>query len=55
VDRGGDPAAAGGGVRRVLGRSPDRGVAPEPAAEEPEPDPTDERSTLRATLRPVSA
>jgi MFS family permease len=36
----------------VLGRSPDRGVAPEPAAEEPEPDPTDQRSTLRATLRP---
>jgi MFS family permease len=36
----------------VLGRSPDRGVAWEPAAEEPEPDPTDQRSTLRATLRP---
>jgi MFS family permease len=36
----------------VLGRSPDRGVAWEPAAEEPEPDPTDQRSTLRATLHP---
>ena len=36
----------------VLGRSPDRGVAPEPAAEATDPDPTDQRSTLRATLRP---
>jgi MFS family permease len=36
----------------VLGRSPDRGVALEPAAEATDPDPTDQRSTLRATLRP---
>jgi len=33
----------------VLGRSPDRGVAP---AHDPEPDPAGQRSTLRATLRP---
>ncbi|MBV8216902.1 MAG: MFS transporter, partial [Solirubrobacterales bacterium] len=36
----------------VLGRSPDRGVAPEPAEQESEPDPAEQRSTLRATLRP---
>ncbi|HUA04560.1 MAG TPA: MFS transporter [Solirubrobacteraceae bacterium] len=36
----------------VLGRSPDRGMAPEPAAEEHEPDSAEQRSTLRATLRP---
>ena len=36
----------------VLGRSPDRGVAPEPAAQESEPDRAEQRSTLRATLRP---
>jgi MFS family permease len=40
------------GCARVLGRSPDRGIAPDPAAEEPEPDPAEQRSTLRATLRP---
>ncbi|HUA49664.1 MAG TPA: MFS transporter, partial [Solirubrobacteraceae bacterium] len=47
----------------VLGRSPERGIAPEPElagqASEPElagqasePDPAEQRSTLRATLRP---
>jgi MFS family permease len=36
----------------VLGRSPDRGVAPEPHAHEHERDAPEERSTLRATLRP---
>ena len=36
----------------VLGRSPDRGVAPDPDAHEHEPDPAEQRSTLRATLRP---
>jgi MFS family permease len=36
----------------VLGRSPNRGVAPDPASEATDPDPTDQRSTLRATLRP---
>jgi len=36
----------------VLGRSPDRGVAPDPDAHEHEPDPAKQRSTLRATLRP---
>ena len=36
----------------VLGRSPDRGVAPEPATEAPESDSGEQRSTLRATLRP---
>ena len=36
----------------VLGRSPDRGVAPDPDAHEHQPDPAKQRSTLRATLRP---
>ena len=36
----------------ALARSPDRGIAPEPAPDEREPDPDEQRSTLRATLRP---
>jgi MFS family permease len=40
------------GCATVLGRSPDRGVVPEPAADEREPDSEEQRSTLRATLRP---
>ena len=38
----------------VLGRSPERGIAPEPelAGQASEPDPAEQRSTLRATLRP---
>ena len=40
------------GCATVLGRSPDRGVVPEPAADEQEPDSDEQRSTLRATLRP---
>ncbi len=36
----------------VLARSPDRGVVPDPQAHEPEADPEEQRSTLRATLRP---
>jgi len=36
----------------VLGRSPDRSVAPDPDAHEPQPDTAAQRSTLRATLRP---
>ena len=36
----------------VLGRSPDRGIAPEPAAQESESGPAERQSTLRATLRP---
>ena len=38
----------------VLGRSPDRGVAPEPAADDghEQPDAASSASTLRATLRP---
>jgi predicted MFS family arabinose efflux permease len=36
----------------IVGRSPDRGVAPDPAADEPEPDWAEQPSTLRATFRP---
>jgi MFS family permease len=36
----------------ALGRTPDRGIAPDPAAEEPERDAGEQRSTARATLRP---
>jgi predicted MFS family arabinose efflux permease len=36
----------------ALGRSPDRGVAPEPATHDPQPEAAERRSTLRATLRP---
>ena len=40
------------GAPPCLGRSPDRGVVPEPAADEQEPDSDEQCSTLRATLRP---
>jgi MFS family permease len=36
----------------VLGRSPDRGIAPDPQADVHEPDSVEQPSTLRATLRP---
>ena len=36
----------------LLGRSPDRGVVPEPREADQEPDAAEEHSTLRATLRP---
>jgi MFS family permease len=36
----------------ALCRTPDRGIAPDPAAEEPERDAGEQRSTARATLRP---